>query len=193
MRPPVCRPVKSSSPATRPAVLDTGAAIDDTTLELAAGFTGDTPPTLSANGEYIAYYDAGSNLVVNQAGTAGVLNVFRYDVATNTNQLVTSTGDGVTAGNNPINGVNGGAFAGGIGPAEATSPQISSNGQYIAYANNSDNLISGLSFPVNYDGADQVYLWLGTPATAPTAPTRFVSYDGSTIDAQLDRGHRAPR
>src|SRR5262249_49431706 len=46
------------------------------------GFTGDTPPTLSANGNNIAYYYGGDNLVTGQTGTSGVLNVFRYTVST---------------------------------------------------------------------------------------------------------------
>src|SRR5262249_33591591 len=117
------------------------------------GFTGDTPPTLSYNGTAVAYYDAGSDLVAGQSGTASVLNVFRYNVVTNTNELVTHTfGSLTTAGNNPQNQVA--QF--GVGPAEASGPQISADGQFIAYANNSNNLVSATPFAGTNDN---VYLY----------------------------------
>src|SRR5207253_10970167 len=56
----------------------TGTTIDST--QFLFGFTGDTPVGLSSNGNEIVYYDPGSDLVSNQAGTASVLNVFLYNV-----------------------------------------------------------------------------------------------------------------
>jgi hypothetical protein len=106
---------------------------------LSDGYSQDSPPTLSANGDEVAYYYAGSNLVTNQGGTASVLNVFRYTVSSNANELVSHVlGNNSTAGSNPQNQV----ASPGTGPVEATGPQISANGEFIAYANNSDNLVA---------------------------------------------------
>ncbi|MFO0967351.1 MAG: MBG domain-containing protein [Gemmataceae bacterium] len=124
------------------------------------GFTGDTPPSLSGDGSVVAYYFAGTDLVNTTAATQGtpsVLNVFRYDVASNTNDLVTHVfGDNTKMGDNPQNQIA--SF--GVGPSEATGPHISSDGHYIAYANNSSNL---LSTPISgQNGRDNVYLYDST-------------------------------
>jgi hypothetical protein len=154
----------------------TGATIDAT--QFLFGFTADTPPSLSDNGAFVAYYDAGSDLVnatASTQGTASVLNVFRYDVKNNTNLLVTHVANsGTTMGDNPANQI----AQLGVGPAEATGPIISANGEFIAYANNSSNLISP-SFGSTYNGADQVYLFDANAGTNGT--NTLVSHaDGST-------------
>jgi hypothetical protein len=170
---------------------DTGAAIPSSE-ELLFGFTGDSPATLSTNGAYVAYYDAGDNLVDNQAGTASVLNVYRYDVANNVNALVThvygtTATDLATAGNNPPNAV----APYGFGPAEATGPQISSDGTYIAYANNSDDLVTSSPFTApgggTYDGADQVYLY-----DASTGVNTLVSHADGSATTPSATGGTAP-
>jgi hypothetical protein len=141
------------------------------------GFTGDAPPSLSASGTVVAYYFAGNNLVTGQTGTASVLNVFRYDVANNANDLVTHVaGNTAMAGDNPPNQV----ASGGIGPAEATGPALSADGRFIAFANNSSNLLSPALTGQN--GRDNVYLY-----DATTHENTLVSHaDGSltTADAQ---------
>jgi hypothetical protein len=146
------------------------------------GFSGDAPPTLSNDGTAVAYYDQGRNLVPNQAGTASVLNVFRYDVTTNTNELVSHVyGNNTTAGNNPPNRV----APGGVGPAEATGPQISADGRFIAYANNSNNLLS-VTLPSSQNGRDNVYLYDETTQT-----NTLVSNNG-TADTPDAGGGTAP-
>jgi hypothetical protein len=149
------------------------------------GFTGDNPPTLSDNGRYVAYYHAGEDLVTDQAGTASVLNVFRYDALANTNKLVTHTGDGKTAGDNPENRI----APLGVGPAEATGPQISSDGRYIAYANNSSNLLPGNSFS-SYDGRDQVYLF--DASASDSSANKLVSHADGSLTAPSSTGGTAP-
>jgi PKD repeat protein len=155
----------------------TGATIPGSFL---FGFTADTPPSLSANGTLVAYYDAGNNLVSSQAGTASVLNVFLYDVKGNTNTLVshiagTSATALATAGNNPANQV----APLGVGPAEATGPQISADGHYIAYANNSNNLISTTSTWTGKE--DNVFLYDNNPSDAAYQTNILVSHaDSST-------------
>jgi hypothetical protein len=170
----------------------------------ALGFTvADTPASLSNNGAFIAYYDAGQDLVVDSSGLSmggnpGVLNVFRYTVMTNTNELVSHVaGDPTTAGDNPQNQL----APNGLGPAEATGPVISASGRYIAYANNSSNLLStSAPFTTNggpYDGRDQVYLYdettktntldsYQTPGSAGSPPTP--SPTGGTAPAMSSDG-----
>ena len=161
--------------------VNAGASIDS--FSFLFGFTADNPPTLSDNGAYIAYYDAGGDLVNTQGGTASILNVFRYDVKNNTNLLATHTADSnTTAGDNPPNAIA--PF--GVGPAEATGPEISSDGRYIAYANNSSNLISP-SFGSSYNGADQVYLY-----DATTQTNTLVSHDDGSTTAPSPTGGTAP-
>jgi hypothetical protein len=134
---------------------------------------GPLPPSLSTNGEFVAYYFGGNNLVANQAGTAAAENVFRYDanVNKNTSILVShASGADATAGNNPTNS----------NQYEASGPAISSDGRYIAYANNSTNLLS--TTLTGQNGRDNVYLYDATNDT-----TTLVSHaDGqaSTPDAQ---------
>ena len=103
----------------------TGAAIPSN-LSSTNGWSADTPPTLSANGNEVAYYYAGDNLVAGQTGTASVLNVFLYDASSNTNTLVSFVaGSPTEAGNNPQNQID----PPGFGPVETSGPQISADGQ----------------------------------------------------------------
>jgi hypothetical protein len=152
----------------------TGATIPST-LSSFFGWSADTPPSLSANGNEVAYYDAGNNLVTGQSGTASVLNVFRYTVSTNTNELVTHAfGSLTTAGNNPQNQVAGP----GQGAVEADGPQISADGQFIAYANNSNNLVSATPFAGNNDN---VYLY--SEATQTNTLVSHAAGSATTPDA----------
>jgi hypothetical protein len=153
------------------------------------GWTADTPPSLSSDGTAVAYYFAGNNLVSNQAGTASVLNVFRYNVTNNTNALVSHVAnDTATAGNNPQNKV----APVDLGPVEATAPAISKDGRYIAFANNSSNLLSTTSpFTTGsgtYDGRDQVYLY---DSQNPDTLTLVSHADGSA-STPLSHGGTAP-
>jgi hypothetical protein len=110
---------------------------------------GPVPASLSSNGAYIAYYFGGSNLVSTTADAhAAADNVFRYDVKNNSNTLVShANSSSTTSGDNPTN----------ANQYEASGPAISSDGRYIAYANNSTNLLaSALTGP---NGQDNVYLF----------------------------------
>src|SRR5262249_10523095 len=72
-------------------------------------------------------------------------------------------------GNNPQNQV----AQPGQGAVEATGPQISANGRYIAYANNSNNLLSS-TLPSNQNGRDNVYLY-----DAQSQTNILVSHNGT--------------
>jgi hypothetical protein len=157
-----------------------GSITTGATITLPFPFTEENPPTLSADGTEVAYYSAGNNLVAGQSGTASVLNVFRYTVSTQSNELVTHVfGNNTTAGNNPQNQVS--PF--GRGPAEATGPQISADGRFIAYANNSNNLVSATPFSGDYDN---VYEY-----DATTQQNTLVSNNGTAATPDT-RGGTAP-
>ena len=119
----------------------------------ATSLWGPLPASLSANGAFVAYYFGGNNLVTGQSGTAKATNVFRYDVLNNVNALVTHTNtSATTAGDNPTNS----------NLYEASGPAISANGQYIAYANNSTNLLG--TALTGQNGQDNVYLYNASAA-----------------------------
>jgi hypothetical protein len=157
----------------------TGASIPSN-LSSSFGYSEGSPPTLSANGNEVAYYYAGSNLVASQAGTASVLNVFLYTISTNSNVLVThiagtTATDLATAGNNPQNQVAGP----GQGPVEANGPQISADGKYIAYANNSDNLIVNAGWTGSItDASSPGTIVITTSSTANLTSGEFVTIAG---------------
>ena len=172
----------------------TGAHIPST-LSSFFGYSQDSPPTLSADGNQIAYYYAGDNLVSSQGGTASVLNVFLYNVKGNSNALVThvagtSTTNLATAGNNPQNKV----ASPGTGPFEATGPQISADGKYIAYANNSNNLVApNTAAPWStWNGADNVYLYDNNPSDSAYQTNTLVSNDGTSVTTPDIGGGTAP-
>jgi hypothetical protein len=150
------------------------------------GFTGDVPPSLSYSGNAVAYYFAGNNLVAGEAGPASVLNVFRYDVLNNANDLVTHVaGNTAMAGDNPPNQV----ASGGVGPAEATGPVISADGRFIAFANNSSNLLTNpgsTAFTSQY-GRDNVYLY-----DATTFANTLVNHADGLADTPNAKGATAP-
>jgi hypothetical protein len=155
-------------------------------LEGFTGWTADTPPSVSKDGTFVAYYDAGDDLVsTSHDSNASVLNVFRYDVKNNSNALVShEAGSSTVSGDNPQNQV----APPDLGPVEAVGPQISSDGRYIAYANNSSNLLSTTSpFTTGgstYDGRDNVFLY-----DATTGDNTLVSHaDGSATTPDYGGG-----
>jgi hypothetical protein len=160
---------------------------------------GALPPSISKDGSFVAYYLGGTNLVANQAGTASATNVFRYDVYNNSNTLVShADGSASTAGDNPTN----------ANEFEATGPAISGDGRYVAYANNSTNLLSTTSPLTGQNGRDNVYLYDATnqtttlvshadaSATTPdtaggtaaslSADGRYVSFLDTALDTTAD-------
>ena len=146
-----------------------------------------SPASLSANGAEIAYYFAGQGVIAGQSGTAGVENVFLYNTAANTNTLVTHVpGSTVTAGDNPQNAVSPTPIN---GPAEATGPQITPDGDYIAYANNSSDLLTGFSNP---NSADNVYLYDNNPADTTYGTNILVSHAAGSATTMDAGGGTAP-
>ncbi|MBP8000037.1 MAG: PD40 domain-containing protein [Chloroflexi bacterium] len=80
-------------------------------------------PAISADGRYIAFRSAASNLVLND--TNGYVDVFVYDRETSQTVRVSVASDGTEAN----------AFS-------ACPPSISANGRYVAFDSRADNLVA---------------------------------------------------
>jgi Tol biopolymer transport system component len=92
----------------------------------ANGPSGD--PAISANGRYVAFYSAATNLVAGD--TNGFLDVFVRDLRTHRTIRVSVTSRGRQAACN-------------AGGCESTEPALSANGRYVAFESSATNLVSG--------------------------------------------------
>ena len=81
-------------------------------------------PVISADGRYVVFISAATNLVTGPINTNG--NVFRRDLQTGTTVLVSVGTDGVSPGNN-----------------DASDLVISPDGRYVAFLSPAANLVSG--------------------------------------------------
>jgi|GEM_PF-1997590 len=86
---------------------------------------------ITSDGRYVAFYSGATNLVVGASGT----QIYRKDLQTGAIVLVSST-DG-----SPANQGDGGSY----------TPQISSDGRYVAFQSSATNLVTGAS-------GEQIYL-----------------------------------
>ena len=90
---------------------------------------GSGSPVISADGRYVAFISAATNLVTGPVNTNG--NVFRRDLVTGSTVLVSVGTDGVSPGNN-----------------DASDLVISSNGQFIAFLSQASNLVAGVTYGI---------------------------------------------
>ena len=150
----------------------TGATIPSS-LSSFFGWSADTPPTLSSNGNEIAYYDAGSNLVTNQGSNPSVLNVF-LNVATNSNTLVTHTyASATTEGDNPQNQV----AIPGTGPVEATDRRSRERRLHRLRQQLRQSALG--DFAVQQHQRDNVYLYDNNPNDSGYGTNVLVSNNGT--------------
>ncbi len=97
-------------------------------------------PVIGADGQWIAYSSASSNLVAGQVSTLGTLNVFLYDRAAGLSALLSgANGSATTAANN-----------------YSSRPSISANGAYVAFESYATNLTAG---QMDANGASDVFLF----------------------------------
>ena len=87
-------------------------------------------PVISANGRYVVFISAATNLVAGPVNTNA--NVFRRDLQTGTTVLVSVGTDGVSPGNN-----------------DASDLVISPDGRYVAFLSSATNLAAGITSGVN--------------------------------------------
>src|SRR5438477_429432 len=86
----------------------------------ANGFS--TSPVMSANGRYVAFVSNAPDLTANKTNRYG--DIFVRDLQAGTTTLISVSADGATSGN-----------------AESSSPQISSDGRYVAFYSKAKNLV----------------------------------------------------
>jgi hypothetical protein len=157
-------------------------------------------PVISGDASTVVYVSQGPNLVAGETNPDGILNIFRYERSTGTNQLVSAAAGTTTMTGNDSSGSLGGNVI-----------AISRNGQFVAFVSSASNLIPGQSGEISnvflYDASgpgltlvsgasgssqvgsgaavEQVYDDFGA-FTAPNGPPVSMSDDGSSI-AYLSR------
>src|SRR6266446_4591249 len=89
-------------------------------------------PSVSADGRYVAYESTAPNLVANQTSAAITSNVFLFDRSNQTTTLVSqAAGATVPTG----------------GDVDSIDAVLSSNGRYLYYLSDANNLVVGQSGP----------------------------------------------
>lgn len=125
-------------------------------------------PVISADGNFIAFRSSSSNLVTGQTDTNFGFDIFVFDRAGGTNQLVSrAAGTTTTAGD-----------------AGSDTPVVSSTGQFIAFKSDSTNLVTGQT-DTNF--SSDVFVFDRTGGT-----TTLVSRVGSSSTATGDGLSDAP-
>jgi len=149
--------------------------VSHTGLGNAAGNARSENAVISADGQIVAYQSTATNLVSGVSDFNSAADVFRFNAATGTNQLVSHTGDGTSTGN-----------------SESYNPSMSADGQTIAYLSHASDLIGGVTddnlgldvFRYNAGtGMNQLVSHTGTGLVAGSDRASFpvVSADGSAI------------
>jgi Tol biopolymer transport system component len=126
----------------------------DSGVAITAGNGTSSAPALSSDGRFVAFVSNSTNLV---SGVSGH-QIYLRDVQTGVTSLVSKDNFG-----NPA-----------TGGSTTTSPSISGNGRFIAYASDDTNLVPGVS-------GQQVYLYdTQTSVAFPNGQTTLVSKDNTS-------------
>ncbi len=104
-------------------------------------------PEISADGRFVSFQSASTNLISGQAGPAGEYNAFVYDRVAGTTRLASGAGGSATQTGN-----------GGSG-----TPLLSANGSVAAFRSSASNLVEG-----DYLGTQDIFL-----STTPAAGSDF--------------------
>ncbi len=128
-----------------------------------AGSTGNgnsSAPAISADGRYVAFVSAATNLVSGVSGT----QIYRHDRSNGTTILI-SKDNSVT----PV-----------AGNGVSSAPSISSDGRYVAFASLSTNLVSGV-------GANQ-QIYFHDTQSGTNGTTSLISKDTTTTSPTAGNG-----
>lgn len=140
-------------------------------------------PAISADGRYLAFASGAQNLIAGQTDATWFLDVFLYDRASGENRLVSHRANAPTAG----------------GLRSSSSPRISGDGRFVAFASEADDLIPGQVSSPFVQGPDIFLFDRATGVTelasrsrlSPLAkanrassPSTSLSLDGSTVSFQ---------
>ncbi|HEY9422725.1 MAG TPA: hypothetical protein VIW92_15025 [Thermoanaerobaculia bacterium] len=104
------------------------------------GDRGSYPPALSADGSWIAYVSAASDLVAGVRDAVATTDAFLYERATDANRILTLHAPGMASL---------------TAPGGSQDPSISADGRYVAFVGNGPGLLPGLVVP---EGRGNIYL-----------------------------------
>ncbi len=96
-------------------------------------------PSVSADGRFTAYYSEATNLVPQNTG--GITELYVYDAATSQTILASAAADGTPAGQWVFSG--------------SSSPALSADGHFVAFASSATNLIPGA---IDLNGDSRLFL-----------------------------------
>ena len=100
-------------------------ALVSATPQGGAGNGASSAPSVSANGQYVAFQSTATNLVAGGPSTAGLSGIYVRDLATSQTFLASVSGSGA-AGN-----------------GASVTPSIDGNGQLVSFTSSASNLVSG--------------------------------------------------
>jgi hypothetical protein len=118
----------------------------------AFGSSGLSPFSISSNGQFVAFYSDAGGLVANV--TNGYRNIYRHDLASDSNLLVSVGADGVSSAS-----------------SQSFDPSISSDGRFVAFASSATNLVAN-----DTNNAKDVFV-----RDTQTGSTVLVSVDASGL------------
>jgi Tol biopolymer transport system component len=152
-------------------------------------------PSISVDGRYVAFYSEADNLVVSDLN--GSADVFVHDRDADGNSTYDEVG-GISTVRVSV------ASGGGEGNGDSSAPSISSDGKYVAFTSDSDNLVGGdnngffdiftyerESLPPSVDSTSPAHNSNGVAVGSSIAATFSEPMNGSTIDTTtftLDNG-----
>jgi len=121
-------------------------------------------PSISANGQVVAFDSAANNLVKNDPNAKQYKQIFVNNLGTKTTTLVSSNSSGTDGGNNGSN-----------------TPILSADGSTVIYNSTAANLLSGVSVPTNSSGKafQNVYAYVASalPNVSSSATYTNISSD----------------
>jgi Tol biopolymer transport system component len=113
--------------------------VGGTTVLASVGFDGSPArggasvnPLISADGRYVVFLSSATNLIVRQFFYNANWNVFRRDLQTGTNIMVSVDPNGICPGN-----------------GDASDPVMSPDGRYVVFLSAANNLVAGITSGVN--------------------------------------------
>jgi Tol biopolymer transport system component len=144
-------------------------------------------PSISSDGRFVAFYSRSSNLVAGD--TNGEPDVFVHDRQTEITERVSVASDGTQSDN-------------GSGEPGRGGPSISSDGRFVAFGSNADNLVPGVidefgrgivyvhdrqtrvTQVASVDNATGEPFGFGSNNPSINADGRFVAFEGGTLDIE---------
>lgn len=155
---------------------DTGETILVSQLPATVETNSSFRPSISADGNTIAFLTANSH---DAADDNGLVDVYAYNVADETLTLVSQSSGGVVADRSAVSAITGGAAV--------SAPSVSANGRYIAWVSNATNLVDD-----DTNNVDDIFvhdLFFGTTERA-SVTFGGIEGDGASFDTKISDNGR---